>query len=88
MGLFDGWEGFDVQEERRIGQTKGEEIKLIKQVCKKLSLGQDIFQIASDLVEAPDHIQEIYGIAVKYAPEYDSEKIYNELTNKNNLVKS
>nr|WP_297708660.1 hypothetical protein [uncultured Butyrivibrio sp.] len=55
MGLFDGWEGFDVQEERRIGQTKGEEI---------------------------------YGIAVKYAPEYDSEKIYNELTNKNNLVKS
>ncbi len=36
MGLFDEWQGFNVQEERR----NGEEIKLIKQVCKKIQLGQ------------------------------------------------
>ncbi|SDA65857.1 Putative transposase, YhgA-like [Butyrivibrio sp. INlla18] len=82
MGLFDDWEGFDVQEERR----NGEEIKLIKQVSKKISLKQDAGKIAADLVEDEDHIKRIYDIAIKYAPDYDPEKIYNELISKNKAI--
>ncbi len=89
MGLFDDFEGFDVQEERRIGQNKGEEIKLIKQVSKKISLKQDAAQIAADLVEDEAHIQEIYDIAIKYDPDYDPDAIYNELMhNDKHLVKN
>ena len=40
MGLFENFHGFDVQEERR----NGEEIRLIKQVCKKLVKGKDRFK--------------------------------------------
>ena len=81
MGLFDGWQGFDVQEERRIGRSQGEEIKLIKQVCGKLALGQSIDQIATDLLEDKERIQEIYDTAARFAPDYDADKIYDELHN-------
>ena len=76
MGLFDGWQGFDVQEERR----NGGEIKVIQQVCAKISMGQDVAQIAKDLVEEESHIQSIYDVASKFAPNYDAEKIYEEMT--------
>ena len=79
MGLFDGWQGFDVQEERKIGRGIGEEIKLIKQVCCKLDRGQSVKQIAVDLIEDEEHIKLISEVASKYAPDYDVDKIYNEL---------
>ncbi len=45
MGLFDEFKGFDVQEERR----NGEEIKLIKLVCKKIIKGHVPEIIAEEL---------------------------------------
>lgn len=87
MGLFDDWEGFDVQEERRIGQIKGEEIRLIKLVTKMLTLGWDVSKTADLFDENESHIQSIYDIAKKYAPDYDPEKIYNELSPEANLIK-
>ncbi|MBR1643007.1 MAG: Rpn family recombination-promoting nuclease/putative transposase [Butyrivibrio sp.] len=88
MGLFDEWEGFDVQKVDRIGQDKGKTKKLIEIVSKKIALGQDSEQIARDLIEDERYIQSIYDVAIKYAPEYDSEEIYAELERINQLVKS
>ena len=82
MALFDDWEGFDVQEERR----NGEEIKLIKQVCKKMAKGQAVEKIAEDLMEDEDYIQQIYDKALKFAPNYDAERIFEALPKKE-LVK-
>ncbi len=82
MALFDDWEGFDVQEERR----NGEEIKLIKQVCKKMAKGQAVDEIAEALEEDEGNIQQIYDSAIQFAPDYDAEKIFEALPKKE-LVK-
>jgi hypothetical protein len=84
--LFEGFKGINVIEERRIGQIKGEDIRFIKQVCKKLAKGKDVLTIVSDL-EADDEmekIQRIVDIAQKYAPDYDIEKIYDEFSGDEN----
>ncbi len=73
-----------MQEEKR----NGEEIQLIKQVCKKMQLGQNSSQIASDLVEDINHIQEIYDVALTHAPDFDPEAIYNELSRKKELIQN
>ena len=80
MGLFDEWQGFDVQEERRIGRDMGEEIKLIKQVCSKITKGWDVSKIADLFEEDEAHIQSICDTAANFAPDYDAEKIYAEMT--------
>lgn len=82
MALFDDWKGFDVQEERR----KGEELKLIKQVCKKILKGKLPDLIAEELDEDEEHIREIYDTAIKFAPDYDADKIFEALPKKE-LVK-
>ena len=81
----------NVQEERRIGREMGkeigkeigrgigEEIKLIKQICAKCARGQSVDQIATDLVEDEDHVKSIVEVAARYAPDYDADKIYDEL---------
>jgi hypothetical protein len=84
--LFEGFKGINVIEERRIGQIKGEDIRFIKQVCKKLAKGKDVLTIVSDL-EADDEmekIKRIVDIAQKYAPDYDIEKIYDEFSGDEN----
>ncbi|WP_051200175.1 Rpn family recombination-promoting nuclease/putative transposase [Butyrivibrio sp. FCS006] len=90
VGLFEEFKGFDVQAERKkgkeIGIDIGEELKLIKLVCKKLSMGQAPGQIAEDLVEDESHIRSICEIAASFAPDYDAEKIYDQLTNEKELV--
>lgn len=88
MGLFDDWEGFDVQEERRIGKNSGKEIKLIELVCAKIQRGWDVSKIADLFEEEVTHIQKIYNIAIKYAPDYDADKIYEELSKQKELVKN
>lgn len=82
----------NVQEERRIGREQGlgigEEIKLIKLVCGKIGLGQSIEQIATDLLEDEEHIKRISQIASKHAPDYNADKIYEELYNFDQKQKS
>ncbi|MBQ6589711.1 MAG: Rpn family recombination-promoting nuclease/putative transposase [Butyrivibrio sp.] len=74
---------FNVMEERKIGQDKGELLNQIRLICKKLSKGKDLETILDEL-EADDEIaekeiSEIVNVAQNYAPEYDEEKIYDEL---------
>ena len=89
MGLWDDWKGFDYQEAVRTGETKGETNKLIKLICKKIQKGKLPDQIAEELDEDDvEYIREIYNIAQRHAPAYDTHEIYEELSKKDTLVKS
>jgi predicted transposase/invertase (TIGR01784 family) len=57
------------------GILKGEEYKLIRQVCRKLIKGKSIPEIAEDLEEDEDVIRDICLDAKEFAPEYDADKI-------------
>ena len=51
-------------------------VKLVKLVCKKLIKGYSVSDI---LEEEEDVIKNIVDIAMKYAPEYDIDKICKEM---------
>ena len=78
--LFDSFEAYDVQETRRISREEGEQRKLIQQVCKKLQKNVAVSEIADMLEEDVETIQEISNVASKYAPEYDIDRIMEELS--------
>lgn len=78
--LFEGFRGINVIEERK----NGEEIKLIKQISKKILKGMSAEEIAESFEEPLDYVKEIYDIAVKYAPGYDVDEIYHELVQSRN----
>lgn len=61
------------------GRTEGELFKVISQICRKLIKGKDIETIADELEEEPEQIEEICRIAGQYAPDYDEEKIFEQL---------
>lgn len=61
------------------GIQQGEYKKLIELVCKKLTKEYSIEDIANILDEDVAMIQSITEIAQKYAPEYDINKILQEL---------
>ena len=87
--LFDSFEAYDVQETRRIsreegrieGRIEGHMEGIVQLVCKKLQKGLSVEEIADMLEEDENYIQKICGVAEKYAPEYDLEKIMEELQN-------
>ncbi|WP_026666796.1 hypothetical protein [Butyrivibrio sp. AE2005] len=84
--LFEGFKGINVIEEKRIGRKIGEDIQLIKWMCKKITKGKDVYTIASEL-EADDEIdkiKKIVDVVMKHTDDYDAEKIYDELS-KNNV---
>ena len=72
--LFEGWKGFNVQEERE----KGKDLNLITLICKKLNKGKSIKVIANEVEENVEMVKEIAIIAERYLPDYDEEKIYKE----------
>lgn len=80
--LFESFEAYDVQETRRVSKAEGEELKLIKQVCKKIQKKNSVSEIADMLEEEKEVIREIYDISIKFAPDYDAEKILEELHKK------
>ena len=77
--LFANFKGMNAMEERRIGRGQGEEIKLIKQVCGKIAKGWSAEKIADLFDEDLEHVENICDIAAKFAPDYDPDKIYDEL---------
>ena len=83
MGMYtylDKWSIQDREEGRmegRIeGKAEGSTLKLISQVGRKLVKGKDAYEIAEDLEEDFDMITKICRIAEQFAPDYDTEKIY------------
>ena len=61
---------------RQEGFEKGEEMKVITQVCRKLQKQKSPVQIAEELEEAPELIARICEAAEKCAPDYNCEEIY------------
>ena len=56
---------------------------MISQICRKLIKGKDIETIADELEEEPQQIEEICRIAEQYAPDYDENKILEQLQKSN-----
>ena len=85
--LFDSFETYDVQETRRIsreeGRLEGRLEDRIEIICKKLAKNKGVSEIADALEEEQDVIQKICNVAAKYAPDYDVDKIMEEMKNRN-----
>lgn len=62
-----------------VGIQQGAVRKLIEQVCKKLSKGCSVEEIADIFEEDEAVVKKIADIAEKYAPEYDANKIYKDM---------
>ena len=60
---------------RRVGREEGDELCLIRMVCRKLKKGKSIEQIADELEEEEARIQVLCDVARDFAPEYDERKI-------------
>lgn len=61
------------------GLAKGETVKLIDLVCRKMVKGKNIEEIASELEEDVKEVARIYCVAAGFAPDYDRDKILMEL---------
>ena len=81
--MFDSFEAYDVQETRRISREEGEQLYLIKKIIKKIQKHYSVERISDNLDESPATIQPIYDLAMKQAPDFDAEKILNQLTSLN-----
>ena len=70
-------------EERKAGREEGLETgrlhQLVEQCCRKLAKGQSAETIADALESDPEEIARIVEAAGHYAPDYDAEKICEEL---------
>ena len=81
--MFDNFQAYDVQETRRVsreeGRLEGEQLLLIKLVIKKLEKNYSAEQIAEILEESLDTIQPIYDTVLRQAPDYDADKVFEEL---------
>ena len=64
---------------KREGIIQGELLTLTKQVCRKLQKQKTPQEIAEDLDESLEKIQQICNIAKEYAPDYDPEAISAQL---------
>ena len=62
------------------GLEQGETYQLVKQICKKLRAGKDTEQIALEVEESVEWVQEICDIAEHFAPEYDAQKVFEAVT--------
>lgn len=69
-----------VQDGKIQGRERGELTKLISQICKKLIKGKSPETIAQELEEDLSVISPIIEAAQKYAPDYDEDLIYQDIT--------
>lgn len=61
------------------GIPQGETIKLISMICRKMKKGKNAVVIAEELDEEPETVEQIYGVAKSFAPEYDAREIFKAL---------
>ena len=60
-------------------ENRGDERRLVDQICKKLRRGMDVEQIAEEVEEDVIRVQLICNIAEKYAPGYDTKEVFKEV---------
>ena len=65
------------------GKREGEASKVIEIVIKKYKKGCSVKETADMLEENPSVIEQIYDILRQNAPDYDVQKIYQSLLEKN-----
>ena len=70
----------DLKEAENKGAVQGRMLDRIEMICGKLSKGLDAATIADHLDLPIDQVNKIIEASEKYAPDYDAEKIYEELT--------
>lgn len=68
-----------IMDSRREGRAEGEIKELVDLVCRKLAKGKTPEVIAEDLEGDFSEVKRISDAATKYAPDYDTEKILQEL---------
>lgn len=68
----------------RVGREEGKAEQLLRLICKKLVKGKSLEEIADDLEEDVDTIKPMYDVAVKFSPDYDVDKIFEEYKNEMN----
>ena len=68
---------------RNVGNREGEASKVIEIVIKKYKKGCSVKETADMLEENPSVIEQIYDILRQNAPDYDVQKIYQSLLEKN-----
>ena len=69
------------------GKAEGRLQELIIQICKKLKKNKSVEDIAEELEEELSVIEPIYNVARKFAPDYDTEAVFEHLV-KNTAVNS
>lgn len=67
-----------MEERDRLIKEEGKYYKLIELICKKLKRGKSPEEIAEDLEEDLETVQNICDAAVLYEPDYDVVSIYEE----------
>ena len=70
-------------EGRAKGEAEGAAAKIIEQIMKKYKKGCSVAETADMLEENPSVIEQIYDILRQNAPDYDVQKIYQLLLEKN-----
>ena len=63
------------EEGREEGRGEGREEMIIRQVCRKLRKGKEIWQIADELEEDEARIKAICDSIESFAPDYDEEQV-------------
>ena len=67
------------------GIIQGETTKLISLVCRKLRKGKTAATIAEELEEDLALVKSIYKTAERFAPDYDTEKVYEAFQKKSSV---
>ena len=62
------------------GEIKGDYMRLVSQICKKMKMNQSLEKIAEDLVEEVSVIEPIYNMAKNYAPDYDPKEVFKQMS--------
>lgn len=77
--VMEGFRQRAYEEGEADGLEKGENQHLISQICKKMSKGKVVEQIADELEEDVSRIQRIYDVAIEFGPDYNAEKIMKKM---------
>lgn len=67
------------------GEKNGDLKRLVSLVCKKMKKNKTLEEIAEDLEEESTVIEPFYRAAEKFAPEYDTESVFEYIIQKRNL---
>ena len=82
MSIYEYDQEKHMRMQREADLMEGRTQQLISQVCKKLQKNYSVPDIADMLEEKEEDIQRICDIAQTYAPDYNIEKILDEILKK------